>query len=215
MNKMETGLRCKIALGVVVLLCSQCSGRTQNSGSPPTYETAGASGTPVDVGGTGGTEDGEATSMGGIAIGGSTSSSAGNEHTGTDDGGTVGFVAGGSGASSFPTSPCIQPFQCGDACSQCNTLDGSCYPGTCDVIGDCTTRDPRCGGPERTCEPTDAQGTSDVRSPPCQKVFGWAWDGDKCVAVVGCQCIGSQCSSLMKDDQTCRVVYGFDFGCKK
>jgi hypothetical protein len=203
MNK-ELNSQSGVALALLLTLFVQCAGRTQHeNGSTSTTAGAGGSRTGNDMGGTG--------------VGGSMSEVVGGEHSvggsGATGGSAAAAAAGTGGAGSFPVSPCVNSLPCGNACTQCNTLDGSCYAGTCDVIGDCTTRDPRCGGPKRTCEPTDAQGTSDVRSTPCQKVFGWAWDGSKCIAVVGCNCVGSQCSSLMKDEFTCFTVYEKDFDC--
>lgn len=84
---------------------------------------------------------------------------------------------------------------CGATCQTCNTVDGGCYSGFCDVYGGCRPSRESCPGAIPAPSPTivgcgafDARGVGD-----CDSVFGWAWDGSKCVAVVGCVCEGSDC----------------------
>ena len=58
------------------------------------------------------------------------------------------------------------------------------------------------GGPP--CTPYDARGT-----PNCQTLWGFTWDGTKCVAIVGCECVGADCATLVRDQDTCVA----DFQC--
>ncbi len=100
------------------------------------------------------------------------------------------------------TDPCASR-TCGDACQQCSTVDGGCYPGLCDWFGACKARTPTCSiDAGRGCSAMDASGVGDCNDP-----FGWAWDGIKCVAVVGCECVGSDCGELLPDSSTCAAVF--------
>jgi hypothetical protein len=88
------------------------------------------------------------------------------------------------------SAPCFRK-ACGNACQQCSTSDGSCYPGICNSFGACKAQVPDCSASDRPCTPSDAIGIGD-----CNAIFGWAWDGSGCVPVVGCVCHGSDCVDL-------------------
>jgi hypothetical protein len=100
-------------------------------------------------------------------------------------------------------NPCASKM-CGDPCQQCSTLDGGCYPGTCDWLGACKTTVPVCSASAQTSCDVDAVGIGD-----CNHVLGWSWDGSKCVAVVGCDCRGSDCGDLLPDSDDCIAEFRF------
>jgi len=74
---------------------------------------------------------------------------------------------------------------------------------------------PQCAGEttplpaSRPCNPTDARGTggSGFSSPMCNVVLGWAWDGTKCIAILGCSCEGSGCGDLFPVQSVCRAAF--------
>lgn len=96
------------------------------------------------------------------------------------------------------SDPCANK-SCGDACEQCNTADGGCYPGTCNFRGACRAAAPTCS-PDRAqrlaedCRATDAIGIGD-----CNYLFGWSWGASGCTPVVGCSCQGSDCSKVFSN----------------
>ncbi len=94
-------------------------------------------------------------------------------------------------------NPCASKM-CGDPCEQCSTLDGGCYPATCDWLGACKTDVPVCTVFARRSCVVDAIPIGD-----CNYVFGWWWDGSKCVAVVGCDCRGGDCGDLLQSSFDC------------
>jgi hypothetical protein len=59
------------------------------------------------------------------------------------------------------------------------------------------------------CTSTDAMGVAagGFSSPACNNVLGWAWNGSKCIAVVGCSCVGSGCGDLLPVQSACRAAY--------
>jgi hypothetical protein len=100
------------------------------------------------------------------------------------------------------SNPCASK-ACGDPCEQCSTFDGGCYSGTCSSLGACKNSTPTCSGDGgRGCAPMDAIGIGD-----CNYFLGWIWDGAACKAVVGCQCIGSDCGLGLNDSSTCQTVF--------
>jgi|HubBroStandDraft_1064217.scaffolds.fasta_scaffold228155_2 hypothetical protein len=123
------------------------------------------------------------------------------------NGACQGFAAG-SACPGPITLPCAEKM-CGDACSQCSTPDGGCYPGTCTLFNTCkaSVAAPMCSGAAtRSCLPFDAVGVGD-----CNILLGWGWDGAKCSAVVGCICQGSDCPALIGAEQLdCQQAF---FGC--
>lgn len=46
-----------------------------------------------------------------------------------------------------------------------------------------------------TCPAWDAHGSG-----LCNLILGFAWDGQSCVAVSGCDCAGADCDLLRRDD---------------
>ena len=231
----------RACFGLILVLLVQCSGRSKREALETDDDLEAGRGT-VDsttagVGAGGGVGSGGAAGIrsyeGGSSgsndvVGGAAArdgrASAGAESVGgsaglADNGGSAGrrgdTTAGTAGEPDVPINPCASGtgHRCGSTCTQCNTDDGSCYAGTCNFLGDCTVNDPQCGpNPKRSCGPTDAQGWPDAEGNPCETVLGWAWDG-KCIAVVGCRCIGSECGSLLADNFTCFAVYQHDSGC--
>ena len=101
------------------------------------------------------------------------------------------------------SNPCAGK-TCGAACTQCDTVDGGCYPGTCDWFNACkSSAAPVCSVvATRGCAPSDAVGIGS-----CRIWLGWGWDGAKCVAVVGCICRGSDCGDLLADEPACEYVF--------
>jgi hypothetical protein len=116
-----------------------------------------------------------------------------------------GFCEGVAASESCQEGPYDDPCRetaCGAACEQCNNIDGGCYPGFCNIFGDCKRTEGSCPSqiptfPE-TCTAFDALGIGD-----CSRLFGWAWNGSKCVAIVGCVCRGSDCPGLFLDPGLC------------
>jgi hypothetical protein len=100
------------------------------------------------------------------------------------------------------TNPCAA-HNCGDPCEQCLTLDGGCYPGKCAWGGACKAAQPVCSvDAGRGCAPSDAVGVGS-----CNYPLGWGWDGRQCVAIVGCECIGSDCGGLLVDSLSCDATF--------
>jgi hypothetical protein len=63
----------------------------------------------------------------------------------------------------------------------------------------------------RTCTPTNASSPASgggFGAPECTTVFGWGWDGSKCVAIVGCECVGDECATLLPARSACVAAYG-------
>lgn len=110
-------------------------------------------------------------------------------------------VCQGQAAGNCPgpiNDPCASK-SCGDACQQCSTADGGCYPGTCNWLGACKSSTPICSpSAPRGCAVSDAVGVGD-----CNDFLGWAWDGTACIAVVGCLCQGSDCGTLLVSSFDC------------
>jgi hypothetical protein len=63
------------------------------------------------------------------------------------------------------------------------------------------------------CAPTLATGSQNGEvSPPCgactcETIFGWGWDGTKCIAIVGCACVGDACNALVPTHSACIEAY--------
>ena len=117
------------------------------------------------------------------------------------NGSCVGVPAGRSCPGPL-TNPCASK-ACGDGCQQCSTVDGGCYPGTCNWFGACKAATPVCTGQaSRGCSPSDAMGVGD-----CNDFLGFGWDGSKCIALVGCVCQGSDCGILLSAEIDCNAVF--------
>jgi hypothetical protein len=67
----------------------------------------------------------------------------------------------------------------------------------------------------RHCAPTSAKGGQNGGPPSptrsasytCGTVFGWAWDGTECIAIVGCSCAGVGCGTLLGTRSECEAAY--------
>jgi hypothetical protein len=102
------------------------------------------------------------------------------------------------------TDPCAYKV-CGDPCQQCSTPDGGCYAGTCNWFNECKQApSPACSiDAPYSCAPSDAVGVGD-----CNTFLGWGWDGSKCIAIVGCECQGSDCQGLTDSaEMDCLDIY--------
>lgn len=114
-----------------------------------------------------------------------------------------------SGVCGYPKPRCspltaCQFVQCGDPCQYCYPSSGKCTSGFCNANLGCLSQQmPDCS-PDAlpSCSPTIAGGLGS-----CRKVFGWGWDGGKCIAIVGCTCEGPECASLYTDQDTCITVF--------
>lgn len=75
----------------------------------------------------------------------------------------------------------------------------------CDGADQCVAQ----SAPSRPCTPTDAEGVPapGFSSGECDKVLGWGWDGTKCIAVIGCSCLGADCGNLLSVQSQCRSAY--------
>ena len=64
-------------------------------------------------------------------------------------------------------------------------------------------------GAWRSCGAMNAAavGPGGFSSSACHNVLGWAWDGAKCTAIVGCSCQGSDCGNLLPVQSACRAAY--------
>jgi hypothetical protein len=82
--------------------------------------------------------------------------------------------------------------------------DGS--SGTCEGEGGCTNRSCAAMSAVGSLEPP-SQGGGIV----CPTVFGWAWDGAQCFAIVGCSCEGRDCGRLFARKSQCLAYYD---GCR-
>lgn len=75
---------------------------------------------------------------------------------------------------------------CSAACSFCAPVGSSCP----DI--DCAP----------SCTAQDARGEGD-----CEIARGWAWNGNACLRVSGCECIGADCGSLFPSEASCTARY--------
>ncbi|MFK7988451.1 MAG: Kazal-type serine protease inhibitor domain-containing protein [Sandaracinaceae bacterium] len=76
-------------------------------------------------------------------------------------------------------------------------LGGDCAPGDDDCrppAARCTSGDPDC------CEPAAARAVGE-----CDFEIGWAFNGEACVALNGCECVGADCGALYADAASCEA----------
>lgn len=52
------------------------------------------------------------------------------------------------------------------------------------------------------CEAMDAVGDGN-----CFCAMGFAWDGDACVMLGGCECVGADCDSLTETEEECLAAH--------
>jgi hypothetical protein len=77
--------------------------------------------------------------------------------------------------------------------SCCNASCGACsLPGEGCAISNCSG----------ACAPMDAQGEGD-----CGMQLGYKWDGQACVSICGCSCVGGDCSRLVSSLDQCASAH--------
>ena len=87
----------------------------------------------------------------------------------------------------FNGSACLPISGCNCVGSDCDNLSPD--PKGCGIqFGECL--DP--------CQADDAQGVGN-----CAMLIGYAWNGETCVGIGGCSCVGDDCDSLPQDLTTC------------
>lgn len=92
-----------------------------------------------------------------------------------------------------------RPAGCDDDCPQVCGCDGETYCNACNAAesGTDIQHEGPCD-PPAGCEAMDAEGEGD-----CLALLGWKWDGERCVNVGGCDCVGEDCDSLYDDEEAC------------
>ncbi|MGE0784567.1 MAG: hypothetical protein AB7S26_02690 [Sandaracinaceae bacterium] len=109
-----------------------------------------------------------------------------------------------------PVAPVCRPgadrwYFTADGCVEgCPCIDGTgeyLWPETCppsyDDRASCEDAHADCPVPG-TCDPQRAEGVGD-----CRALFGWAWSGDACFAISGCECSGADCAALYATPEAC------------
>ncbi|MBW2455772.1 MAG: hypothetical protein JRI68_14745 [Deltaproteobacteria bacterium] len=70
-----------------------------------------------------------------------------------------------------------------------------------------------CGDPQLymavhdICEPMDAVGAPDENGSGCFCALGYAWDGNACVMLGNCQCVGADCDKLSETAEECEAAH--------
>lgn len=82
---------------------------------------------------------------------------------------------------------------CGAGTECCNATCGLCVP-------------PGAGCTEVAC-PADCTPMDAVGSGECAGSWGYAWDGGACVAVGGCECVGTECDALFASPEECEATF--------
>lgn len=90
--------------------------------------------------------------------------------------------------------------------AHCAGISGCSCEGTdCDRLFDspaaCQAAHRGCG-PE-ACVAQDARGEGD-----CRLLLGYAWNGNRCLAIGGCSCVGPDCDALYPDQTSCERAHG-------
>jgi hypothetical protein len=125
------------------------------------------------------------------------------------------LVARCGGRAPLPTDVRMDAFGGGDTSSEDEATGSSDRtPDSSDSPDDSCGTGGRTGGEGasaglRPCSPLDAMGTppSGFSSSECHDVFGWGWDGGKCIAIVGCSCLGADCGNLLPVQSACSSAY--------
>lgn len=80
--------------------------------------------------------------------------------------------------------------------------DNVTYPSACDAYraGVSVQFDQPCEPP--VCAPQDIRGEG-----LCPAFLGVAWDGQRCVAIGGCGCVGEDCASIFPDNASCESAF--------
>ncbi|NJK33290.1 MAG: hypothetical protein HC927_13315 [Deltaproteobacteria bacterium] len=89
----------------------------------------------------------------------------------------------------------------------CKSISGcECSGADCDSLyqdqNQCWDDHALCELPAPDCEPEDAKGEGF-----CDLFLGWAWDGNQCVPLSGCECIGADCDSLPLEQWECDIEH--------
>ena len=58
------------------------------------------------------------------------------------------------------------------------------------------------GDGDGDCAPMEAEAVGD-----CEAILGTAWNGEACVVLVGCECVGADCPSLFESPDVCEAAY--------
>jgi hypothetical protein len=61
--------------------------------------------------------------------------------------------------------------------------------------------------PHTICDAMDAVGAPDENGAGCLCLLGYAWDGNECVSVGDCQCLGSDCDKLTETIEECEAAH--------
>ncbi len=90
--------------------------------------------------------------------------------------------------------------------ASCSGVSGcSCEGDDCDRLfespGACAAAHRGCG-PE-SCVAQEARGEGD-----CRLLLGYLWNGNMCVAIGGCSCVGPDCDALYEDRSSCDRAHG-------
>lgn len=96
----------------------------------------------------------------------------------------------------------------GRSVAECAAIAVACAPGTEYFENECG-----CG-----CEPSDDPGPTcdaqDIRAEgPCTAIIGVAWNGEACVALSGCSCVGEDCDDIYEDMASCQADHAECLSC--
>jgi hypothetical protein len=102
-------------------------------------------------------------------------------------------------------APCALPLGWAFDGEACILIMCECEGSECDGLfeeqADCEAEYAECL-PSPDCEPDDAAGEG-----PCDAFFGYAWDGQSCVGISGCNCVGADCADLSFDPVACEFAH--------
>jgi hypothetical protein len=104
-----------------------------------------------------------------------------------------------------PVGSCDMPLGVFFTANGCEYLNGcSCKGSDCtspfETLGECESVYGECAG---SCDAQEAKGLG-----PCDQFFGFAFDGNSCVPISGCECVGSDCDALSPDPKGCGIKFG-------
>ncbi|RLB65409.1 MAG: hypothetical protein DRI90_02105 [Deltaproteobacteria bacterium] len=61
--------------------------------------------------------------------------------------------------------------------------------------------------PHTICDPMDAAAAPDENGAGCFCMLGYAWDGNECVGLGDCQCLGADCDKLTQTMEECEAAH--------